>query len=459
MDEESIADVLLVDRDPSIGREVISFLSGRHYDVEWVDDGEKAYNCLDSRPFDAMVTDLNLRRVDGMRLMGVAKNRNPDICVIMITEDPDIELATEAMRQGAYDFQTKPLNMGKLEAVIQRGLGYQQLVYEQFQLKRRLDERYGLAGLVGKSRAMVHAYATVRQAAPSALPVIIVGEPGTGKDLLAHAIHNNGPRRDRMFVKVNCSSGSEALLEGELLGSAAGVSAGVSARGSEGSVGRIELADKGTLYLDQASALPLHLHEPILNLLETKQVQRVGGAKPIASDVRIIVSATPGARKDEGPQSFFEEIQRRCGAMTIDLPALRFRKEDIPLLIDRFVAEAGRASQKTVTGITRNALDILTQYDWPGNVGELRNIVEGMLVAAPNGEPLDVRDVPDALRRNTPPGPNDIRIPAGTSMGEVERIVIEETMRSCGHNKELCAKTLGIGLRTLYRKLKEYESR
>ena len=175
MHHDPIADVLLVDRDPGVGESIISSLSRRRYEVQWVDDDEKAYNCLDTRPFDVLVTELNIERVDGMRLMGIAKDRNPDICVVMIATDPDIELATEAMRQGAYDFQTKPLNIGKLEAVIERGLGYQQLIYEQLRLRRRLDETYGLTTLIGRSRKFAAAYDKIRQAAPTEMPIILVG--------------------------------------------------------------------------------------------------------------------------------------------------------------------------------------------------------------------------------------------------------------------------------------------
>ncbi|MBI4557378.1 MAG: sigma-54-dependent Fis family transcriptional regulator, partial [Candidatus Hydrogenedentes bacterium] len=205
MSENPVASVLLVDRSPTLAREIIAFLEARGFAVEWVDDGEKAYNLLDSRPFDVLVTDLNIHRINGMRLMAVAKDRNPEVCVIFIAEVLDIELATEAMRQGAYDFQTKPLNLGKLEAVIQRGVGHQRLVLEQHELRRRLDEQYGLGKVIGKTPLMVKLYNAIRQIAPTKATVLIQGENGTGKDLIAQSIHNNSPRRDAPFVTLNCA--------------------------------------------------------------------------------------------------------------------------------------------------------------------------------------------------------------------------------------------------------------
>lgn len=453
--EQPSADILLVDRNRTVGNEIVSFLSARNYEVEWVDDGEKACNCLDSRQFDVLVTELNIRRVDGMRLMGVAQDRNPDICVIMIAEDPDIERATEAMRQGAYDFQTKPLNMGKLEAVVRRGLDHQQLLYEQVRLKRRLDERYGLANLIGKSHGISLAYNLVRQAAPSMVPVIVAGEPGTGKDLVAQAIHNRSVRLDGPFVKMNCSGASKRLLETELLGHGRNWP-----RGGPGvRAGRFELADQGTLYLDGVDSLPAALCDEALSILERGRVRRLGEKRTMAVDFRLIVSVggpSPAARHTA---QFLDALQKQFGAVLIELPALRFRREDVPLLADHFVRETGREIQVSVEGISRNALDVLSRYDWPGNVRELQNTVEGMVLATRNGRLLDVADVPAAVRQQAAAETGEIRIPAGTPMNEVERMVIEETMKACGYDKRLCATTLGIGLRTLYRKLSEYGSR
>ena len=451
---DPVADVLLVDRDPDIGHSIISSLSTRKYEVEWVDDDEKAYNCLDTRPFDVLVTELNIERVDGMRLMEVAKDRNPDICVIMIAQDPDIELATEAMRQGAYDFQTKPLNFGKLQAVIERGLSYQQLLYEQHRLRRRLDEAYGLTALVGQSKAFASAYDSIRQAAPTEIPLILVGEPGTGKGLAAQVIHHNSPRVDNPFVTLKCSVDASPLAERELLGHVANAFSGA----TEARPGRVELADQGTLFLDEARALPRLLFEQVLTTLQTGKTQRIGDDRIIPADIRLIISVTPDLDAEDQTREFLAELQGRYNAMVIGLPPLRERREDIPLLVERFIRQAAQEIGLHMPGITRDALDLLMRHDWPENVRQLRNAVHAMVLGAKPGRPLHVLDVPLAIRSNTKPAPEEIRLPRGVSMQEAQRIVIEETLKACDYNKEETAKALGIGLRTLYRKLKEYDA-
>ena len=455
MATETAAEVLLVDRDPVLGREIIESLSGRNYGVEWVSDDEKAYNCLERQAYDVLVTELDLRRVDGMRLMGVAKSRYPDICVILIAEGSDMDLATEAMRQGAYDFQTKPLNLGKLEAVIERGLGHQRLRYEQLRLQRQLDERYGLGSLIGTSRSVVNAYTKIRDAAHSGLPVILVGESGTGKDHAAQVLHSNSSRRDAPFVKLNCGAEHQALVQRELLGHGANVFPDA----PKSAPGRIELADHGTLYLDNVSGFPQVLYEQLLETLETGTVQRVGETRSIRADIRLVVSVVPGLDPDDPTNAFLNELRHRYNALLVELPPLRERKEDIPVLVDSFIQAASREQNKRVAGITRGALDILMQQDWYENVRGLQNTIDGMVLSARDGVVLDVMDVPAILRESAAASPGEMRIPAGSSMSDVERIVIGETLRASGYNKEVCAKTLGIGLRTLYRKLKDYDLR
>lgn len=432
--------VLLVDRDPSVAHAIMDYLSKRAYATEWVDDGEKAFNVLDARLFDILITELNVPRVDGLRLMAVAKERNPDMCVIFIAPGADIELATEAMRQGAYDFQSKPINLGKLEAVIQRGLEYQRLARRQYELRRRLDEHYGLASLIGNSLHMVRIYNAVRQAAPLDTPILIVGEPGTGKDLTAQAIHNNSPRRDEPFVKVDCATNPERL-EADLFGYASSHPHGRAQRGL------VEAADKGTLFLDQITALNEPLQRALVDVIEQRRTKRIGATRAIPVNVRVIASATHPIADAVIPQLAALIVN------TIEIAPLRDRQEDIPILAQHFLREAGASAR----GFTQRALDLLMRYPWPDNVRELKNVVQGMAVIAKQGQPLDLHDVPAYIRRHAEPASAEIRIPIGTPMAEIEKTVIEETMKSCAYKKEACAKILGIGLRTLYRKLNEYE--
>jgi len=444
------AAVLLVDRDRALGRQISSFLSDRAYAVEWVNDGEKAYNLLDARPFDVLVVELNIDRVDGMRLLGLARDRNPDVCVVFIGEHPDIELATEAMRQGAYDFQIKPVNLVKLEAVIQRGLDHQRLVLQQHALRRRLDEHYGLGSLVGNSRQMVRVYDAVRQAARMNVPVLIVGESGTGKDLIAQAIHNNSPRRDEVFAKVQCT-GPEPRVEDDLFGHVAGAFPGAATP----QPGAVELADKGTLFLDEVGELTEAQQKAVLGLVRKQRFRRRGDTRNRKADVRIVAATT----KRLSPSAFHQELADLLAAIAIEAPDLRSRREDVPLLVQHAMRETAQRNGIPMTGLTRNALDLLTRYDWPGNCRELKNVVEGMALAARGAHQLDVSDVPAYIRRNTNLDTEEIRVPLGSTMREVERAAIEETLKLTGYHKEQCAKTLGIGLRTLYRKLKQYDIR
>lgn len=445
--------ILVVDKDAGLARDILSVLEEGPYDVAWVDDGEKAYNLLDSQPFDVLITEIAAHRIDGMRLMSVALDRNPDMCVIFIASEPDVALATEAMRKGAYDFQTKPLNLGRLDAVIQRGISRQRLIVERHELRRRLDEQYGFGALIGKSRAMANVYDTLRQVAASRATVLIQGETGTGKDLISQAIHNNSPRRDAPFVKLNCASLPEALVESELFGHVTGAFTGA----TRNRQGRFELADQGTLFLDEIGELTPALQAKLLRVLEQQQFERLGDSRTISVDVRLIAATNRSLESMVDAGTFRSDLYYRLRVVAIEVPPLRQRREDIPLLVDHFVQETSKANGKSIEGITRGAVDVLMRYEWPGNVRELRNIIEGMVVLSRLGKILDVADVPEHVRRTATPDITEIRIPTGTPMREIERIAIEETMKVCGYNKEACAKMLGIGLRTLYRKLKEYD--
>jgi DNA-binding NtrC family response regulator len=455
MSKASVAAVLVVDHDPDIGREILDFLGERNYAVVWAADAEKAYNHLDDAPFDVLVAELNVTRGDGMRLMQVAKERNPDICVVFVTRKPDIERATEAMRQGAYDFQTKPLNLPKLEAVIQRGLAYQRLVLEQVELRRRLDERFGLGRLVGQSRQMTKVYSAVRQIGPGDGAVLIYGEPGTGKDLIAQALHNNSPRRDEAFVTFDCSNMPESVTERELFGHLDESPS----RGLQGRRGRFEMADLGTLYLDGVEELTPALQERLMLFLERRVIRRGGDEKRIKVNVRLIAATNQRLDKLAAAGRFDTALSERLMAVSIEAPALRARREDIPLLVQQALAQSAKNAGKAPLDITRNAVNLLVRYDWPGNARELDNVVEGMAATAAGTGPLGVDDIPEYVRREAAPEAGEIRIPTGASMKDIERIAIEETMNLCGYDKERCAKTLGIGLRTLYRKLAEYDIR
>ena len=447
MSEHATAEVLIVDADRAATGGIATYLEGQGYRVEAVDTTEKAFNCLDAHPYQVLITELRETRVEGMRVIALARERNPDLCVIVLAETSDVELATEAMRQGAYDFQSKPINLAKLGAVIKRGLGFQRLVYEKAQLRRRLDDRFGLASIIGQSPSILRAYEHVRQASQSNGPVIVLGEAGTGKTHVAQTIHHNSDRRDESFVTLDCRGKTKTFLEEELVG--------VGGKSRRKHAGRLELADGGTLYVAHAHELPERLYTPLLAALTKGHASRRGEDRRYRTRPRFLFSATAEA-PDEFAE-FLRELREAHSAVSIVLPPLRERREDIPPLVDHFIQQASGEGRSEVTGISRKALDLLGRYDWPGNVLELKNIVEGMVLVARDGQPLDVLDVPPRLRQQAAAETGGIVIAPGTPLREVERMVIEETMRLCDYKKEACAKMLGIGLRTLYRKLDEYE--
>jgi len=447
---------LVVAKDSDDVKELLAALDSWGFKTTWAKDGEAGYNVLDGpEVLDALITELNVQRIDGMRLLSVAKQRNPEICVIMIASDADIELATEAMRQGAYDFQTKPLNLKKIKVVLDRGLSLQRLAFEVTDLHRRLDQRYGFHNLIGNSRGMVAVYNMIRQIAPTRATVLIMGETGTGKGVAAQTIHQNSSRRDAPFVTLNCASLAEGVIESELFGHERGAFTGA----IQTHKGRFEIADGGTLFLDEVSEMSLATQAKLLHVIEDREFERVGGTRPIKVDVRLIAATNRDLEQQVKEGKFREDLFFRLNVVTIKLPPLRERKQDIPRLVEAFLREFNIEHEKYITGISRGAMDLLMQYHWPGNVRELKNTIEGMMVLSASGRMLDVSDLPEHILRQvelkTPAA--DIHVRVGMTMEEIEKIAIEHTLRSVGYDKQKAAEILGIGLRTLYRKQKRYQ--
>jgi two-component system, NtrC family, response regulator HydG len=447
---------LVVAKDSEDVKELLAALESWGFKTVWAKDGEAGYNVLDGpEVLHALITELNVQRIDGMRLLSVAKQRNPEICVIMIASDADIELATEAMRQGAYDFQTKPLNLKKMKAVLERGLSLQRLAFEVTDLHRRLDQRYGFHNLIGNSRGMVAVYNMIRQIAPTRATALIMGETGTGKGVAAQTIHQNSSRRDAPFVTLNCASLAEGVIESELFGHERGAFTGA----IQTHKGRFEIADGGTLFLDEVSEMSLATQAKLLHVIEDREFERVGGTRPIKVDVRLLAATNRDLEQQVKEGKFREDLFFRLKVVTIKLPPLRERKQDIPRLVEAFLREFNIEHEKYLTGISRGAIDLLMQYHWPGNVRELKNSLEGMVVLSASGRMLDVSDLPEHILRQvesqTPAA--DIHVRVGMTMEEIEKIAIEHTLRSVGYDKQKAADILGIGLRTLYRKQKRYQ--
>ncbi|MBD3337179.1 MAG: response regulator [Candidatus Eisenbacteria bacterium] len=436
--------VLLIDENEREGAQIQGFLQRRGYHVYRVTGGEGALNVLDRGHIDAVVTQLHGRRTDGLRLLQLARRRNPGICVILLAAHREQELATRALSEGAYDYQTRPLNLEKMDAVIRKGLEHQRLSGEVTDLTRRLDRKYGFHNILGNSAVMMAVFKEIQQATSTQLPVLLLGEAGTGKDLIASTIHHNSPRRGGPFVRMSCEALADEIMDRELFGWRAPQQAGVAPR-----KGRFEIAAGGTLYLDGVGNLSRSVQEKLAERLEAS-----GGG---AAGARVVASTSEDleARLEEG--LFSPTLYTGLGATRIELPPLRQRRGDIPILIRHFVDAGNDTLGTSVSGFTRRALDRMAQYDWPGNVRELKNMVTSLVSAKGSGR-IDLYDLPLEVR-STPPPLSDVHLRVGMSLKEVERTVIRETLARYAWDRRQTARILGIGLRTLYRKIKEYDLR
>ena len=439
---------LVVDREGEATRTLNAFLRQHAFEVVWAYDGEEAFNVLDDAPVQAMLVPLRAPRIDGMALLRRALERHPGVCAVMISSGSDLERAVEAMRLGAYDFQTRPVHRGRLLAVLERGLRDQRLAARVTELQTRLDRRFGFERLVGRSRGMQRVLEQVRHVAPTRATVLIEGEAGSGKRTVAQAVHQNSPRKDERFVWVDCAALAPGLIESELFGSAP---AGLGAARP----GRFELAEGGTLYLDAVGDLPPAVQVKVLRLLQDRSFEPAGGGEPIRVDVRLIAGKSRDLEAEVRAGRFREDLLQRLSVARIEVPPLRERREDIPTLVQLFIRDFNRAHGRHVTGITHGALERLVRHPWPGNVRELRNALEGMVVFAEGRRPLSLSDLPDALRgREGDAG--RLAIEVGMTVDEAERHLIAATLEHTGHDKPRAATMLGIGLRTLYRKIKDF---
>jgi DNA-binding NtrC family response regulator len=443
--------VLVVDRESDATRALIAFLRERDLEVVWAHDGEGAFHALDETHVDCLVTELRVHRIQGLAVLRHAIERNPDVCAVVVTAGRDVATAVEAMRQGAYDFQVKPLHLEKLLAVLRRGLSHQRLVARVAEMEETLDQRFGPDALTGGSRAIARISEQIQHIASTRATVLIEGEAGTGKSRVARSIHRNSPRKDERFVWVNLGALTEDVIESELFGHEAGSFPGATTPRR----GRFELAEGGTLFLDEVSEAPPAVQVKLLRVLQDREFERLGGQEAHPVDARILTATDRDLETEVAAGRFRADLFHRLSVARIALPPLRERREDIPLLVETFIREHGREHGRRVTGITRGALERLMRHDWPGNVRELRNTVEGMVVFAEGKRPLDLSDLPPRLRDVEGAG-ETLRVAVGMRVEEVERQLIESTLRHTGGDKPRAAAMLGIGLRTLYRKLQRY---
>jgi two-component system response regulator AtoC len=456
---DSIQPTILIVDDERPTREGLRRLLEDDYDVYVAGDIAGAMNVLERGQIDLLLTDLRLGTEDGMQLIERAlKMSRPPIC-IMMTAYGSVDTAVEAMKRGAYDFVTKPLNLDKVEILIARALQGRRLEQENRALRQQVNERYGLENIIGESAALHEVIDTIRQVAPSSANVLIEGESGTGKELAAHAIHNLSRRNKAKFVTVHCAALSPQLLESELFGHERGAFTGAHER----RIGRFEQASGGTIFLDEVAEIDASTQVKLLRVIsEERAFERVGGNQTLRADVRLIAATNKDLGKLVAEGKFRDDLYFRLNVVRITMPPLRDRKEDIPLLVSRFVQHFARGNDKQVGELTTDAMNALLTYNWPGNVRELRTAIEHGVVMA-TGPKITLRDLPIAIRqaaggalpRGISPGQAFGERKNPLNIHETERKLILQALATTKGNVTAAAKKLGISRRTLHRKINE----
>ena len=438
--------ILVIDDETGHADVVAEALRQTGADTLAVYNARNAIELLESRFFDVVVTDLNLNddKINGMDILKAAKRHDPYSQVILITAYATIDTCKEAIRAGAFDYLVKPIDIDHLRAMAEKAMKKLSVVSAA-----ALDKNgFNFEGVIGKSPAMQSVFAVLRRVAPTNITVLIEGESGTGKELLAQAIHNNSLRRKNAFKPLNCAGLTESLLESELFGHAKGAFTGA----TEARKGLFEVADKGTLFLDEIGDMPLAMQAKLLRVLEDGIVVPVGSNKSTVVDVRVISATNHDLTKLVEENKFRQDLYFRIKGVSVTVPPLRSRPEDIPELADFFLSQSALELGRGKKTISEKALDILKNYSWPGNIRQLRNYIRTMVVMS-DSVTLDVADIPPEIYQVRQLSG---QVKGGVSLNDLERQAIIDTLAKVQNNREKAAKLLGIGERTLYRKIKEY---
>lgn len=442
--------VLVVDDEKNIRTGLGKSIEMDGHNVLLAEDGQQALDIIEQDEIDLVIADLKMPRISGEELLRRVTQSYPTLPVIILTGHGTIENAVQAMRDGAYDFLTKPVNLDRLGLLVKRALSTRELALQHRALQEELDQRRQFANIVGKSAEMKQIFDVIRQVAPTKASVLVTGDSGVGKELIADAIHNLSNRRHKPFIKVHCAALTESLLESELFGHEKGAFTGAVARKR----GRFELAHTGTIFLDEIGEIDPSVQIKILRVLQEKTFERVGGEDTLEVDVRIISATNKDLKGEIGNGTFREDLYYRLNVVNIHIPPLRERKEDIPLLAAAFVKEFAEENGKPVEGIDPKARSLLYNYSWPGNVRELRNCLESAVVMS-KGSVITTDDLPPSIVTDSES--NHVRIQLGTTMADAEKEIIRANLAAQSGNKSRTAEVLGIGRKTLHRKLAEYQ--
>ncbi|HEX9102986.1 MAG TPA: sigma-54 dependent transcriptional regulator [Polyangia bacterium] len=444
--------VLIVDDEANARTALAELLRDEGYSVETAADGFKALPKLEEFAPDVVVTDLKMPGLSGLELMAKVRERDPEGVVIVMTAFGAVESAVQAMRQGAADYLTKPVNVEELSLVLKREIERKRLRAEAGQLRERISEKHRINNIIGSSPAMQQVFDAVLQVAPSRASVLINGESGTGKELIAAAIHEHSPRAKKPFVKLHCAALAESLLESELFGHERGSFTGAVGRRE----GRFEQADGGTLFLDEIGEISPSIQVKLLRFLQEHEFERVGGNQTIKVDVRVITATNRNLLQRVKEGHFREDLYYRLNVVSIEMPPLRARPSDIPLLASFFLNKYAKDNGKTIEGFTDDALAQLANYEWPGNVRELENAIERAVVVSKHPR-IGVEDFASAIAtaQKRPDGMPHI---PGAKMDELERYAILKTLEHTGGSTSRAAEMLGISARTIQYRLQQYGS-
>jgi len=444
--------ILIVDDEKNIREGLGSSLEMDGYNILLAENGRAGLNIVNTRDIDLVISDLKMPGVSGEELLKNISASNPTIPVIILTGHGTIESAVNAMRDGAFDFLTKPVNLDRMSLLVKRALENRQLILQHRELQKEVEKmtkNNKFSSIIGKSAPMRRVLDIVEQVAETKASVLITGESGVGKELIAEAIHNLSARKEKKLVEVHCAALAESLLESELFGHEKGSFTGAIARKK----GRFELSDGGTIFLDEIGEISQQVQIKLLRVLQEKKFERVGGEETIEVDIRILSATNKDLKNEIEKGNFREDLFYRLNVVNIHIPPLRDRKEDIELLSAAFLKEFSEENGKKIEGIDQKARIALYKYNWPGNIRELRNCIESAVVMC-KGSMITLTDMPPSVGTGT--DENSIIIPIGISMDSAEKEIIKATLFHENGNKTKTAEILGIGRKTLHRKISEY---
>ncbi len=443
--------ILVIDDDRGHAETLAEVIEKEGHECALAFNGTEGSSAVDRDNFDIIITDLVMNDLSGLEILRKAKEKSPDTEVLIVTGYASEETAIEALDEGASDYIAKPLKIPILRAKLRKALGRQDLVRSNNELRRQLDKRFGFEGIIGASHQMQKIFDTLQQVSASSATVLISGESGTGKELVARAIHNNSPRREKHFVPLNCAALSESILESELFGHEKGAFTGAAYTRK----GRFEYADGGTLFLDEIGDMPMEIQVKLLRVIEYGEVFRVGSNEPIRVNVRLLAATNKDLETLIQDGIFREDLYYRLKVVTVKLPPLRERLDDLPLIVNHFIHELAHLHKSPVESISPDAMKILYEYMWPGNVRELRNCIESSVVLA-KGNILQGEDIPSYIREPEGSPAAGLAALSGGNLTNAEQELIRQALTVNNGNREGAAKMLGISERTLYRKIKRY---